>query len=668
MREPYYFWLVLFTAGTLVSFFWLIVILGHRRQRNFERVLFFLCLALLLFYGASLLAVNAELYYGNPAQGLLRFCWTLLCMGLFFLPALLVHLHLEYAVIRELLSSRRSKLLWLSVSYLPLVLFASHLASLVRQRSDFDFITPINQFGIGYEIWLGSAFVFSAYWHRRFARIAPDGEQKQFHQSIRWELLAATVWLPLIYYSRNLSEDFRIGATYILAMFPLIPLGTLIRKVQKVNFLQIGRQRNLMYAVFFTFIALLYMSLVRRVSLWLEPTLPPEATAAILLFLPVIFFEPLQRIMRTSLRKAAQGEMDATQRMMGPIREVARRGDSGKLVQFIGEWVGQRLELAKVELVLANNGGTTEQVIAGARGSIAEFPIRLSKTRAGKLRVTSYGAMLSGETWAAIESLCEQLPSILDLCHLIEEKLQLERELAERERLALVGQTAASISHNLKNPLGSIKTILQVQLENPEMPESMRAETRMVLDEISRLSVKLNQLLQFSRPSAASSSDGATCDIREVIRNVLDVLRPEAETKRVHLGSRIVEGSSTVDASAEAMHDVLSNLVVNAIEATPEGGEVKVQVSWLSLQCSITVEDEGSGIPQALQEKILQPFFTTKVRGTGLGLAIVAKRVAEFGGELNITSPISGERGARFEVRISPAIVRRTRGLPNNVA
>jgi len=145
-------------------------------------------------------------------------------------------------------------------------------------------------------------------------------------------------------------------------------------------------------------------------------------------------------------------------------------------------------------------------------------------------------------------------------------------------------------------------------------------------------------------------------------------LRPEAETKRVHLGSRIVEGSSTVDASAEAMHDVLSNLVVNAIEATPEGGEVKVQVSWLSLQCSITVEDEGSGIPQALQEKILQPFFTTKVRGTGLGLAIVAKRVAEFGGELNITSPISGERGARFEVRISPAIVRRTRGLPNNVA
>src|SRR5947199_10736736 len=76
-----------------------------------------------------------------------------------------------------------------------------------------------------------------------------------------------------------------------------------------------------------------------------------------------------------------------------------------------------------------------------------------------------HGATFSGETRAALEFLCEQLPGALDLCRLIEEKLRLERELAERERLALVGQMAASISHNLKNPLGSMKTILQVQLE-----------------------------------------------------------------------------------------------------------------------------------------------------------------------------------------------------------
>ena len=79
--------------------------------------------------------------------------------------------------------------------------------------------------------------------------------------------------------------------------------------------------------------------------------------------------------------------------------------------------------------------------------------------------------------------LAEQLPAMIDLCRLIEEKLKLERALAERERLALLGQMAASISHNLKNPLGSIKTILQLQLESPELPDTMRRETQMVLDE-----------------------------------------------------------------------------------------------------------------------------------------------------------------------------------------
>ena len=129
------------------------------------------------------------------------------------------------------------------------------------------------------------------------------------------------------------------------------------------------------------------------------------------------------------------------------------------------------------------------------------FPIASPGRLNAALSVWPHGAMLSGDAHAALEFLCEQLPASIELCRSIEEKLQLERELAERERLAMLGQMAASISHNLKNPLGSIKTILQVQMENPELPASMRGETKMVLDEIGRLSAKLSQLLQFSRPT-----------------------------------------------------------------------------------------------------------------------------------------------------------------------
>ena len=77
------------------------------------------------------------------------------------------------------------------------------------------------------------------------------------------------------------------------------------------------------------------------------------------------------------------------------------------------------------------------------------------------------GSAISGETMAALDFLAEQLPAVIELCRAIEQKVALERELDERERMALVGQMAASISHNLKNPLGSMKTMLQVQLGNP---------------------------------------------------------------------------------------------------------------------------------------------------------------------------------------------------------
>src|SRR5579859_5810359 len=107
MQWTLYIRLIVLTAGTLLPFFWMVVILGHRRQRNFERLFFFLCLALTCFFGSSLLALNGMLYYGATVPvALLRFAWTFLCLGLWLVPSLLVHLHAEYAAIRELFPSR----------------------------------------------------------------------------------------------------------------------------------------------------------------------------------------------------------------------------------------------------------------------------------------------------------------------------------------------------------------------------------------------------------------------------------------------------------------------------------------------------------------------------------------------------------------------------------
>jgi signal transduction histidine kinase len=292
--------------------------------------------------------------------------------------------------------------------------------------------------------------------------------------------------------------------------------------------------------------------------------------------------------------------------------------------------------------------------------SAASFPaqtflLKEGGREIGILEVTTHGTTLSGETRGALEFLAEQLPAVLDLCRLIEQKVALERELAERERMALVGQMASNISHNLKNPLSSMKTILQVQLENPALPKDLRRDCNLIVAEIDRLAGKLGQLLRFSKPALRAGDTNPTVAVRTVAEQVADVIGREAERRSVTLELDVAGADCKVHGSEEALSDVLTNLLVNAIEALGAGGRVRVWFARQNRFLQILIEDDGPGIPVDLQKKIFEPFFTTKSQGTGLGLAIVARRVSEMGGEITWRSPVSNGRGTQFAVTLSIA-------------
>lgn len=653
--------LVGFTAATLLQLFWMVVILGHRRQRNFERVLFFLCVALFLFYAGSLLVLNAQIHYAEPPAALQVFVITMLSAGLCFLPPLLIHLHIEYAGTRGVLTPPRAKRFILWAAYATVAYFALKVyPSLVAGRS-FDFLIPGSSFGRGYGVWFSACMLVCSAWEARLGRTASIRAEKVFHRFLAGSFVLGA---GLVFYlhvlggpgDRNLAGWLSTAASFLAVP----PLALLIYLVQRFNFLQIGRQKNLLYAVSAAFLALLYLSLVRRVSGWLEDILPPEATAAILLFVLVIFVEPLQRMLSGRLRDTMHKEVDRLQRLMSEIQQEARQGNLQNLIRFVEQRVREEFELQAVRFELNPAEGVSSGSGSGAPPEAdallpfaqRDFPLRLGAQEIGNLHADPHGALLSGETRAALEFLSEQLPGALDLCRLIEAKLRLERELAERERLALVGQMAASISHNLKNPLGSIKTILQVQLESAELPEALRGETRLVLDEIGRLSTKLNQLLQFSGPAVRGAQSGASCDALSVGEEVVSVLRREAERRGIALETNYATRAVQVAASRDAVSDVLSNLLVNALEAAPNGGRVAVRIAAENGSALLSVEDNGPGIPAALRSRILQPFFTTKAQGTGLGLAIVSRRVTEAGGKLDCESPASNGRGTRFRVTL----------------
>ncbi len=350
-----YIRLIGFTAGTLLMLFWMVVILGYRRQRNFERVFFFLCLSLFLFYGGSLLALNAQIYYLQPPPLLTTFAWTVLSAGLCFTPALLLHLHLEYASMRGLLPWKsnpdQSKRLTLTFVYALVVFFAIWAYPKLVPGQNFDFLLPARTFGPLFGMCLAISLGGSAGWQFRFAQTTAHQKEKLFHYFAGSGLTVCTL-LVLILHVLNWRPSPQIAAslTTTLDSLPIPLFAALIYAVQKYNFLQIGRQTNLMYAISVTFLALLYLGLVRRVSGLLEPVLPPEATASILLFVLVIFVEPIQRLLGKQLHETAQLQMDDVRRLVVKIRKKARDGDLRGFVQFIGDGVKQQFEFAEAWL------------------------------------------------------------------------------------------------------------------------------------------------------------------------------------------------------------------------------------------------------------------------------------------------------------------------------
>ncbi|MCA1556874.1 MAG: two-component sensor histidine kinase, partial [Acidobacteria bacterium] len=170
----------------------------------------------------------------------------------------------------------------------------------------------------------------------------------------------------------------------------------------------------------------------------------------------------------------------------------------------------------------------------------------------------------------------------------------------------------------------------------------------LIVGETDRLNRSVTQLLNFARHAPPAS---APTQAEELARGVVELFRAEAKNKNIHMLARYEADQLLDGAHASAVRDALSNLLLNALQATPSGGRVSVEVNKESGELIIAVTDGGGGVPAELQQRIWEPFFTTKQRGTGLGLAIVRKRIEDAGGQARL-APTTPGKGARFELRL----------------
>jgi signal transduction histidine kinase len=267
------------------------------------------------------------------------------------------------------------------------------------------------------------------------------------------------------------------------------------------------------------------------------------------------------------------------------------------------------------------------------------------------LLVDGPGGSLTPDVRAVLGILAGQTAVAIEDCRLVEENVRLERELGEQERLAALGQMAATVAHEIKNPLSSIKSIAQVMSEDEDLRTEYARDLSLIVGETDRLSRSVTQLLSFARKQGPVE---VPCRIEELLNSVTELLRPEAATRGVNVERLIETNEELSGRAAAAVRDSVSNLLLNAIQATPEGGRIQIEARILNSQALITVGDSGPGVAPEIKLRIWEPFFTTRQRGTGLGLAIVRKRMEEAGGSARLAATGSGE-GARFELRVPVA-------------
>ena len=229
-----------------------------------------------------------------------------------------------------------------------------------------------------------------------------------------------------------------------------------------------------------------------------------------------------------------------------------------------------------------------------------------------------------------------------------EERLRLEEQLGEAQRLASLGKMVAAVSHEIKNPLGIVRSTAEIlgNRISKVAPGNEKLAT-IIVEETSRLDGIVREFLDFARPRDIRRSAGS---LNAVIDRLLRFMEPELQQKGVEVRTQLAEDVPEILFDSEQIYQVVLNIVINAIQAMPEGGRLTLTTGAQAGGVVLEVSDTGLGIAPEKLEQIFAPFFTDKNRGTGLGLTIAKNIVDKHQGTLTVIST-PGE-GSTFRIML----------------
>jgi signal transduction histidine kinase len=289
-------------------------------------------------------------------------------------------------------------------------------------------------------------------------------------------------------------------------------------------------------------------------------------------------------------------------------------------------------------------GSALSVLVGGAMSGILVGPLR-ALTRGVRAitsgdyqqRVPARGGREVAELAAGFNAMAEQLGRV----HALEE------ELRRRDRLSALGQAAMVIAHEVRNPLGIIKTSTEVVRNRARLGPSEDRMLGYVIDEVRRIETLVRDFLDFAQPKEPSRT---IVPLRSVVDRVASFAAPEFAKLGITLEIADEAPGVMISGDPDQLHQACLNLVLNAIDAMQGGGRIAIKLSATPAQAVLTIADSGTGVPAEIASEIFSPFFTTKARGTGLGLAKVQSVAAAHGGTVSCVSEPG--QGAAFTLTL----------------
>lgn len=675
--------LVGYSIGAVLPL-WMAVQLLARRQKlsPLERVLFVLAASMGGWHASNLIITLHGLFGLGPNSWttLLRIADTVAVISITLAYSFLLHVHLHLWANASGRLLTRSEKARVYLSYLPAIFLVVAIPR-IWSGEYAPMFAKLSFFVLPFAFWIAYVLGLIAVTELLIARKSQNPSEQRIMRTLAASFIAVGVVI-IAALALGVGEGTTTGLYLktLANLGSLLPSALLVYYIYRYRYLELIIEESLIVATFAAVVLTIYLYGIRTIGDWLTTRYGVRAGVieALLILGLTLAAAPMRRWLGARFHHLFQQEATLYRQIVSRIGANAGQFQHlPELLHFVEEKTTQTLALRRVKIVASGYSGTNgdgnslapktaepwidhllqlaerngwqpleNEPLLSAQGYNLAYALRREDRVSGLLLIDGAPASLTADARAVLEVLAGQVAVAIEDRRLVEENVRLERELAEQERLAVLGQMAATVAHEIKNPLSAIKSIAQVMREDENLSHEYARDLSLIVGETDRLNQSVTQLLSFARRQPPNERP---LHVEELVRSLVTLFQPNAAEQKVKLESHISSEKVLAGPAVAAVRDSLSNLILNALQATPTGGVVTVAVKEDAGEIVLAVKDSGSGISTDLRQRIWEPFFTTKQRGTGLGLAIVRKRMQEIHGSARL---ITSTTGSLFELRV----------------